>query len=43
MGNTLHNKIYLGRTSMLSQRRWRAALVFGLLAGAALSWAAMRH
>jgi hypothetical protein len=42
MGNSLHNKIYLGRSSVLSSRRWQAALGFGLLAGAALAWATLR-
>lgn len=42
MGNSLHNKIYLGRSSVLSSRRWRMALGFGMLAGAALAWAALR-
>lgn len=43
MGNSLHNKIYLGRGSMLSSRRLQAMLGFGLLAGAALAWATLRH
>jgi hypothetical protein len=42
MGNSLHNKIYLGRSSVLSSRGWQAALGFGLLVGAALAWAALR-
>lgn len=42
MGNSLHNKIYLGRSTMLSSRRWQAALGFGLLVGAALAWARLR-
>lgn len=42
MGNSLHNKIYLGRSSVLSSRRLQVALGFGLLAGAALAWAALR-
>ena len=45
MGSTLHNKIYLGRASLLSSRRMQAALVLGALsalAGAGLVWAAMR-
>jgi hypothetical protein len=42
MGNSLHNKIYLGRTSVLATRRGRAALAVGTLAGAALVWMALR-
>jgi hypothetical protein len=46
MGNTLHNKIYLGRGSLLASRRVQAALVLGTLgalAGAGIVWAAMRN
>jgi hypothetical protein len=45
MGTTLHNKIYLGRGSLLASRRMQAALVLGALgalAGAGLVWAAVR-
>lgn len=42
MGNSLHNKIYLGRNSVLASRRWQMALGLGLLAGTALAWAALR-
>lgn len=42
MGNSLHNKIYLGRTSVLASRRGRAALAVGTLAGVALVWVALR-
>jgi hypothetical protein len=42
MGTTLHNKIYLGRHSLLASRRVRTALVLGALAGAGLMWAAVR-
>ncbi|MGJ7915395.1 hypothetical protein ACI48D_07950 [Massilia sp. LXY-6] len=42
MGSTLHNKIYLGRGSVLASRRVRAALALGALAGAGLVWAALR-
>jgi hypothetical protein len=42
MGSTLHNKIYLGRPSLLASRRMQAALALGVLAGAGLVWAAMR-
>jgi hypothetical protein len=42
MGSTLHNKIYLGRGSLLASRRLQAALALGALAGAGLAWAALR-
>jgi hypothetical protein len=42
MGTTLHNKIYLGRHSLLASRRVRTALVLGALAGAGLMWAVVR-
>jgi hypothetical protein len=42
MGNSLHNKIYLGRSTVLSSRRWQMMLGFGALASAALAWAALR-
>lgn len=42
MGTTLHNKIYLGRGSLLASRRVQAALALGALAGAGLVWAAVR-
>jgi hypothetical protein len=49
MGTTLHNKIYLGRSSLLASRRLQAALVLGALGAlAALSallglvWATVR-
>jgi hypothetical protein len=42
MGSTLHNKIYLGRGSLLASRRLQAALALGALAGVGLVWAAMR-
>ena len=42
MGNSLHNKIYLGRTSVLDSRRGRAALAVGTIAGVALVWVALR-
>jgi hypothetical protein len=41
MGTTLHNKIYLGRHSLLASRRVQAALALGALAGAGLVWAAV--
>lgn len=42
MGSTLHNRIYLGRSSRLASRRMRIALALGALAGAVLLWAALR-
>jgi hypothetical protein len=42
MGSTLHNKIYLGRGSLLASRRMQAALALGALAGVGLVWAAVR-
>jgi hypothetical protein len=45
MGTTLHNKIYLGRHSMLASRRLHKALAvgaLGALAGVGIVWAAMR-
>jgi len=43
MGNSLHNKIYLGRSAVLSTRRWQLAMAFGALAGIALVWTALRQ
>jgi hypothetical protein len=43
MGNSLHNKIYLGRSAVFNARRWQLAMAFGVLAGIALLWAALRH
>jgi hypothetical protein len=45
MGTTLHNKIYLGRSSLLASRRMQAALALGTLAALSclgLVWAALR-
>jgi hypothetical protein len=50
MGNTLHNKIYLGRSTLPgsllyaldSRQRQAAAVALGVLAGAGLVWAARR-
>ncbi|MES2151200.1 MAG: hypothetical protein V4508_15575 [Pseudomonadota bacterium] len=42
MGNSLHNKIYLGRTSALSSKRLQAALVAGTFASMGLVWLAIR-
>jgi hypothetical protein len=41
MGSTLHNKIHLGRSSLLASWRLQAALAVGALAGAGLVWAAV--
>jgi ABC-type nitrate/sulfonate/bicarbonate transport system permease component len=37
MGNTLHNKIYLGRHSLFNSRRFQLALALGTCAGIALA------
>lgn len=42
MGNSLHNKIYLGRTSVLASRRIQAAMVIGAFVSIGLVWAAIR-
>jgi hypothetical protein len=42
VGSTLHNKIYLGRNSLLASRRMQAVLTLGALAGVGLLWAAVR-
>ena len=42
MGNSLHNKIPLGRSAVLDSRRVQAALVFGACVGIALVWFAIR-
>jgi hypothetical protein len=42
MGTTLHNKIYLGRTSILSSGRVRAALLLGACVSIGLVWMAIR-
>jgi len=42
MGNSLHNKIYLGRSSVFSSRRFQAALALGVVAGLGLGWVWMR-
>jgi hypothetical protein len=36
MGNSLHNKIYLGRTSLFGSRPLQLALAVGALAGIGL-------
>ena len=46
MGNSLHNKIYLGRRhaalNALSTKRVQAFLLFTVVAGAAVAWFAVR-
>ena len=42
MGNSLHNKIYLGRPPVLRTGRMRALLLLGACAGIALAWLALR-
>lgn len=42
MGNSLHNKIYLGRTSVLGSKRIQAALFVGAFVSIGLVWLAMR-
>jgi hypothetical protein len=42
MSTTLHNKIQLGRNTLLDSRRMQAAVALGMLAGAGLVWAAVR-
>lgn len=42
MGNSLHNKIYLGRSSVLESTRWRAALLLGAVLSVGLAWLALR-
>lgn len=42
MGTTLHNKIYLGRTSILSSRPIQAAFVVGVFVSIGLVWMALR-
>ncbi|MES3022421.1 MAG: hypothetical protein V4857_12650 [Pseudomonadota bacterium] len=42
MGNSLHNKIHLGRPSVLSSGRVRAALVLGTMVVISLAWIAVR-
>lgn len=38
MGNSLHNKIYLGRTSLLGSRRMRALLALTLTVSIGVAW-----
>ena len=42
MGNSLHDKIYLGRTSVLDSRRVQAVLFIGAFASIGLVWLAIR-
>lgn len=42
MGNSLHNKIYLGRASGLSSKRWRSLMAIGACASVGLAWLALR-
>lgn len=42
MGKTLHNKIHLGRTSVLSSRRFQAALAVAAFLSIGLLWLALR-
>ena len=42
MGNSLHNKIYLGRRIGLHSRRAQALMCAGAVAGLALAWLVLR-
>ena len=44
MGKTLHNKIYLGRSTsaVLNNKRVQVAIGMAVAAGAALAWLALR-
>jgi len=42
MSSTLHNKIYLGRSSLIGSRRFQAAVALGALAGVGLVWVMVR-
>ncbi len=42
MGSSLHNKIYLGRASLLGSRRLRSLLVLTVTVGVGLAWMALR-
>lgn len=42
MGNSLHNKIYLGRRTLLASRRLRAVLGAGALVGVGVAWMVFR-
>jgi hypothetical protein len=42
MGRSLHNKIYLGRTSVLASKRGQAMAALGALVSIGLVWMALR-
>ncbi len=42
MGNSLHNKIHLGRSSVMSDRRIQAAMLVGVFASIGLMWLVIR-
>jgi hypothetical protein len=42
MGNSLHNKIYLGRSTGFAMRRFQGVLAVGAIVGAGLVWIALR-
>ena len=42
MGRTLHNKIHLGRSSVLPAKPVQAALFAGAIAALGLLWSALR-
>jgi hypothetical protein len=42
MGNSLHNKIYLGRTSGFGSRRMQGLVALSALVGICLVWLAFR-
>ena len=42
MGNSLHNKIYLGRSTGFASRRFQGVLAVGAIVGAGLLWIALR-
>lgn len=42
MGNSLHNKIYLGRRPVLGFRRLRVVLGAGALVGVGVAWMVFR-
>jgi hypothetical protein len=42
MGNSLHNKIYLGRTSLLASRRLQVLLAVSVTVSIGLAWMTFR-
>lgn len=42
MGNSMHNKIYLGRSRGYASRRFGGLLAVGAIVGAGLVWVALR-